>query len=250
MSGPADPDRIEEFCERLGLEGADRRLIVLALQHTSYAREAGLPEAESNERLEFLGDAVLDLVLADHLYASDAELTEGELTRLKSTLAQEGALARVGRRLGLGECLRLGRGEEETGGRERASILADGVEALLAAVYLSGGLPAAREFIFTHFADEIDDALDAGPALDPKTALQEMIQERTKQLPHYRTVAAGGPAHEPLFQSECRFAGVVIGCGVGRSKREAEKAAARSALADPDAVHAALVRFPSPSGQT
>ncbi len=249
MSASDEADRTAEFCERLGLEGADPALIRLALRHTSHVREAGLPDAESNERLEFLGDAVLDLILADHLFAWDPELTEGELTRLKSTLAREGALARVARRLALGEFLRLGRGEEETGGRERVSILADALEALIAAVYLSGGLPAAREFIFVHFADEIGAALHAGPDIDAKTALQEMIQERTKQLPHYRTVTAGGPAHEPLFQSECRFAGVVIGIGVGRSKREAEKAAARSALADPDAIHAALVKSFPPSGQ-
>ncbi|MBM3500742.1 MAG: ribonuclease III [Armatimonadetes bacterium] len=245
MTEPPQLDRIDELRRRLGLEDADPSLIALALRHTSHVREGGRPDTDSNERLEFLGDAVLDLVLADYLFTFDAELSEGELTRLKSTLAQEAALARVGRRLGLGEFLALGRGEEDSGGRQRASLIADAVEALIAAVYLSGGLPAARQFVLTHFAAEIDEALDAGPAADPKTALQELIQEQTRQLPTYRTVSNGGPAHEPSFRAECRFAGVVIGSGIGRSKREAEKAAARSALADPDAVHAAVVHAPN-----
>ena len=236
MSDTNEADRIEGFCARLGLADADRDLISQALQHTSYVRETLLPDIESNERLEFLGDAVLDLVLADLLFRHDADLTEGELTQLKSTLAREGALARVGHRIGLGEYLLLGRGEEESGGREKASIVADGVEALIAAVYLSGGLEAARDFVLTQFAEEIHDALDAGPVIDPKTALQELIQEHTKRLPEYRTVALSGPAHEPSFESECRFRGVAIGRGVGRSKREAERAAARDALADRDAI--------------
>jgi ribonuclease-3 len=238
----AEPDALLQFCRRLGVADADPALMALALRHTSHVREAGLSDAHSNERLEFLGDAVLDLVLADHLFSLDSELSEGELTRLKSTLAQEAALAGVGRRMGLGAHLSLGRGEEDSGGRERSSIIADAVEALIAAVYLSGGLESAREFILTHFSDEIDTALHSGPAIDPKTALQELIQERTKQLPQYHTKPLPGPPHEPRFQAECRFAGAVIGSGVGRSKREAEKAAARSALADPDAVYAAVVR--------
>jgi len=250
MTEPPDLARIHELCRRLGIEDVDPGLIALALRHTSHVREIGLSDAESNERLEFLGDAVLDLVLADHLFACDAELSEGELTRLKSTLAQEAALARVGRRLDLGGFLRLGRGEEDSGGRGRPSLVGDAVEALIAAVYLSGGLDAARAFVLTHFAEEIDEALDAGPAPDPKTALQELIQDRTRQLPSYRTVPSGGPAHEPSFRSECRFAGVVIGSGIGRSKRDAEKAAARNALADPDAVHAAVVRAPGLNGRT
>jgi len=231
---------VQQLCDGLGLQAADPHLIVCALQHPSYVREAGLPLTESNQRLEFLGDAVLDLVLAEHLFSHGAGLTEGELTKLKSTLARENALARVGRRLGLGEYLRLGRGEEETGGREKASLIADGVEALIAAVYLSNGMASARDFVLTHFEDEIDAALRTGPSTDPKTALQELIQERTKRPPQYHTVSVKGPAHDPSFASECRFRGVVIGRGSGRSKREAEKEAAQAALSDPEAIWAAI----------
>jgi ribonuclease-3 len=244
MNAANEPDRIDELCVRLGLEGADRDQIARALRHTSHVREVGLPAEESNQRLEFLGDAVLDLVLADHLFSHEPLLTEGALTKLKSALAREDTLARVGRRLDLGESLVLGHGEAETGGREKPSILADSVEALIAAVYLSGGLDLARDFILTQFAKDIEVALHAGPSNDPKTALQELIQERTKQLPEYHTVPAGGPAHEPSFRSECRFRGVKIGQGSGRSKRAAEKAAARDALADPDSIWAAIEEAP------
>jgi ribonuclease-3 len=240
MSAPEATQKVEELCSRLGLEHIDRDLLSRALRHASYARELGLPDGESNERLEFLGDAVLDLVLADHLFGQEPVLSEGELTRLKSTLVRQAALARVARRLGLGEFILLARGEEDSGGRAKPSILADTVEALIAAVYLSDGLDAARDFVFTQFAEEIGRALDHGPAIDPKTALQELLQERTKQLPEYATTPVAGPPHEPSFAAECRFRGTVIGRGVGRSKRDAESAAASEALTDPDALQAAL----------
>jgi ribonuclease III len=214
--------------------------VAQALRHPSFVRENDLPPTDSNQRLEFLGDAVLDLILADHLFAHASEFSEGQLTKLKSTLAREGSLAQVGRALQLGDYVLLGRGEEDTGGRNKASILADTVEALLAAVYVAHGFEAARGFVLTHFAPGIEHALANGPATDPKSLLQETLQERLRRLPEYRTHPAAGPAHSPQFESEVYVRGVLVGRGTGRSKREAEGAAAREALSDLDAMWAAV----------
>lgn len=226
----SEPDAIEGLTRHLGLVGADLNLLRQALQHPSYVRELDDSARQSNQRLEFLGDAVLDLVLADHLFCHDPGLTEGALTKLKSSLVREDSLARIGRELGLGEFILLGRGEEDTGGRAKASLIADTLEAIIAVAYLSGGFEAAREFVLTHFAAGIRDALAHGPHEDPKTTLQELLQERAKRGPDYLTVPDEGPPHEPLFRSECRFRGLVIGVGRGRTKREAEKQAAADAL--------------------
>lgn len=229
-----EPRTAEELANRLGLEDVDVDLLRQALKHPSFVREAGDPPSVSNQRLEFLGDTVLDLVLADRLWGEDEELAEGQLTKLKSSLVREGALARVGRRMGLGEFLLLGRGEEDSGGRDKPSIIADTVEAVIAAVYVSGGLERARGLVLDHFEEEVSAALEAGPADDAKTRLQELLQGYTKELPTYRSAVAGGPPHDPRFRSECRFRSEVIGEGTGRSKRQAEKMAAAAALDNPD----------------
>ena len=233
-----EPRTAEELARRLGLGDVDVDLLRQALKHPSFVREAGDPPSVSNQRLEFLGDTVLDLVLADRLWREDEELAEGHLTKLKSSLVREDALARAGRRMGLGEFLLLGRGEEDSGGREKASIIADTVEALVAAVYISRGLDRARAFVLEHFEEQVSAALEAGPADDAKTRLQELLQGYTKELPTYRSALAGGPAHDPSFRSECRFRSEVIGEGTGRSKRQAEKMAAAAALDNPDLLTA------------
>ncbi len=224
----------EELAEKLGLAGIDVELLRQALKHPSYIREAGQPPSESNQRLEFLGDTVLDVVLAERLWQDGAELPEGELTKLKSALVREHTLARVGRRIDLGAYLLLGRGEADSGGREKPSLIADAVEAVIAAVHVSMGLDRVRDLILTHFEPEIRSALDGGPADDPKTRLQELLQQNQRELPSYRTAQAGGSAHEPSFESECWFLDHLIGEGTGRSKREAEKRAAADALGKPD----------------
>jgi ribonuclease-3 len=225
-----EPDDIEELARRLGLETVDCDLLREALQHPSYVRESEHQGLRSNQRLEFLGDAVLDLILADHFFGGNPDLSEGALTKLKSSLVREDTLAEVGRELGLGEFLLLGRGEEETGGREKGSLIADSLEAITAVAYLCGGFEEARRFVLTHFAAAIKNALAHGPHEDPKTTLQELLQERTKRGPDYFTVPDEGPPHEPLFRAECLFRGQVIGVGRGRTKREAEKQAAADAL--------------------
>jgi ribonuclease-3 len=229
-----ESDAIEGLARHLGLLDVDLDLLRQALQHPSYVRESDDAAVKSNQRLEFLGDGVLDLVLADYLFRHDPTLTEGTLTKLKSSLVREDSLARIGRELGLGEFILLGRGEADTGGRAKGSLIADTLEAIIAVAYLSGGLEAAREFVLTHFAAGIHDALAHGPHEDPKTTLQELLQQRAKRGPDYLTVPDEGPPHEPLFRSECRFRGQVIGVGRGRTKREAEKQAAADALTQID----------------
>jgi ribonuclease III len=233
MGEPVDLDLLSQ---RLGIGAVDQALLRQALQHPSYVRESDDPSIVSNQRLEFLGDAVLDLILADHLFRLNPGFTEGQLTKLKSTLVREGSLARIGRELGLGEFLLLGRGEEDTGGRDKGSLLGDTLEAVIAVVYLGRGFQGARDFVLAHFAAAIDEALVHGPHEDPKTLLQELLQERAKQGPEYATVTDEGPPHEPLFRSECHFRGQVIGVGHGKTKREAERQAASDALANIDRV--------------
>jgi len=235
-----EPDTVAQLIRRLGAPQVDRQLLRRALQHPSYVREQREAGIESNQRLEFLGDAVLDLILADHLWSTQPHLTEGALTKLKSRLVRADSLAQVGRALGLGEFLLLGRGEEETGGRQKASLVADCLEAVIAVVYVSQGLEVAREFVLRHFAEAIEAVVAEGPADDPKTVLQELLQERAKRAPVYVTVGEEGPPHDPLFVAECHFAGMLLGRGRGKTKREAEKQAAAAALDRPDTLRAAV----------
>jgi ribonuclease-3 len=235
-----ETDAVTQLMQRLGLPELDRGLLRRALQHPSYVREQRSPTTQSNQRLEFLGDAVLDLVLAEHLWRTEPQLTEGALTKLKSRLVRADALARAGRGLGLGEYLLLGRGEAETGGRDKASLIADCLEAIIAVVYLSAGIDAAREFVLRHFREAIQAALAEGPADDPKTVLQELLQDRTKRAPEYVTVREEGPPHNPSFMAECRFGGLLLGRGRGGTKREAEKQAAAEALESGNTLRAAI----------
>lgn len=235
-----DIDTVAQLMQHLGLPAVDAGLLRRALQHPSYVREQRFASRESNQRLEFLGDAVLDLVLAEHLWRTQPQLTEGALTKLKSKLVRADALARVARGLGLGDYLLLGRGENGTGGRQKASLIADCLEAIIAVVYLSAGVETAREFVLEHFGPAIEAAVAEGPADDPKTVLQELLQEHTKRAPEYVTIREEGPPHAPSFLAECRFAGLVLGRGRGRTKREAEKQAAAQAIESGNTLRAAI----------
>ena len=188
-----------------------------------------LHSCESNERLEFLGDSVLGFVVADALYNREPELPEGRMTRVRAQLVCEDSLKRVALELGLGEHIRLGRGEEHTGGRHRTSILADAVEALIAAMYLDGGLEVAGSFIRRYILS----ALDTGDWLvfgDGKTELQELVQRKSGQTLSYELVSESGPDHDKTFIMRVLLNGVELAAGEGRTKKEAEQAAARSAL--------------------
>lgn len=200
-----------------------------ALTHSSYLRER--PEAgPGSERLEFLGDAVLQLVVSEYLYKRFRALTEGELSRARAAVVSSSALARVGARLGLGDLLLLGRGEEAAGGRERPSLLEDAVEALIGAVYLDGGYRQARRVVLQLLRDELAAAAAEGWRKDWKSALQEMAQRRG-QLPTYVLVGTAGPDHAREFEVAVLVGGREVGRGRGRSKKEAEMEAAREAFA-------------------
>ncbi|HEX8973045.1 ribonuclease III [Oryzihumus sp.] len=212
----------------LGVVGAeiDEPLLLRALTHRSYAYEnGGLPH---NERLEFLGDSVLGLVVTDTLYADHPDLPEGQLAKLRAAVVNMRALADVARTLGLGDYLLLGRGEESTGGRDKASILADTMEAVIGTVYLSAGLEAASTFVH-HLLDPLmKSSASLGAGLDWKTSLQELTASTGLGVPEYR-VTEEGPDHEKVFTARAVIGEETLGEGVGRSKKEAEQKAAERA---------------------
>ncbi len=219
---------MKQLEEKLGYSFRDAALLVNALTHSSYAnenREEGVP---SNERLEFLGDSVLGFVTAKHLYAMSPSLPEGKMTRLRAELVCEHSLHGVAKELNLGEYLRMGHGEEKSGGRQRASILADATEAVIAAIFLDGGMEPAAEFI-EHMVLS-PEAVKAHHATDYKTELQELVQQKAGQVLKYHEAGESGPDHDKLFLAEVSLNGQIIGKGSGRTKKEAEQAAACKAL--------------------
>lgn len=210
---------------RLGYE-LEPALLVRALTHRSFAYEnGGLP---TNERLEFLGDSVLGLVVTDTLFRGHPDLPEGQLAKLRAAVVNSRALAEVSRGLDLGAFIRLGRGEEGTGGRDKASILADTLEAVIGAVYLDKGLDAASELVHRLFDPLIEKSSNLGAGLDWKTSLQELTAARGLGVPEY-LVSETGPDHEKTFTAAARVGGVTYGTGTGRSKKEAEQQAADTA---------------------
>lgn len=219
---------MDELLGTLGYTFNNSSLLYTALTHSSYANEAKDAEGVSNERLEFLGDSVLGFVVAERLYREYPDMPEGRMTRLRAELVCEHSLYKASLRMKLGEFIRLGRGEEHTGGRERPSILADAVEAVIAAVFLDGGMQAARRFVFEKVLP-MDD-LSAEVLSDYKTALQEFVQRSGAQQISYALVAESGPDHNKSFTSEVSLSDDVIGSGSGRTKKEAEQQAARCAL--------------------
>ena len=220
-------EELEGLTQILGLEFEDDSLLRAALTHRSFAFEkGGLPH---NERLEFLGDSVLGLVVTDMIFDWYPDLPEGELAKLRASSVNMQVLAEVSRSLGLGRFLLVGRGEELSGGREKSSILADAFEALLGAVYLQLGLDAARELIDRTLAAHIRDLVDSGTVRDFKTKLQEVTTAEIGTTPEYKITSAG-PDHAKRFTAKAFVAGDLKGEGEGRSKKEAEQAAAKVAL--------------------
>ncbi|MCR5825062.1 MAG: ribonuclease III [Oscillospiraceae bacterium] len=205
-------------------------LLSEALRHSSYANEHHGEEATSNERLEFLGDSVLGFVTAEYLFARHPDAPEGELTRIRARLVCEGSLYEAAKRISLGEHLCLGRGEEAGGGRERASILADATEAVIAAVYLDGGIDAAAALIHRLLLDNENEQRVVERRRDYKTALQELVQRKPDQTLCYQLLGESGPDHAKVFTIAVLLNGAVVGEGSGRSKKEAEQMSARDAL--------------------
>ncbi|MHB8843506.1 MAG: ribonuclease III [Nitrospirota bacterium] len=216
-----------ELQQQLGCVFTQPELLERALTHKSYANEHRL--SEHNERMEFLGDSVLNLVVSEILMNALPGSAEGELSRIRAAAVSEPSLAAAARRIGLGAFLRLGKGEEQTGGRDKDSLLADSLEALIASLYLDGGINRAAAFITSTFKDILDKVLVSGGA-DYKTGLQELCQERLKVLPEYRVVSESGPDHQKEFTVEISVRGEVHGRGIGKNKKEAEQRAAKEAL--------------------
>ncbi len=218
----------EQLFDRLGLV-FDAQLLELALTHRSFAYESGgLP---TNERLEFLGDSVLGVVVTDALYHRYPDLPEGNLAKLRSAVVSARALAEQARRLGLGEFIRLGRGEETTGGRDKSSILADTFEAILGAVYLDLGIEVSRELILRLLDEQLAVAAELGAGLDWKTSLQELTAEFGIGVPTY-AIEESGPDHAKRFEAQVVLANKHYGHGTGSNKKEAEQQAAASAYAE------------------
>lgn len=219
---------MEKLEEKLGYTFRDRSLLENALTHSSYANENKSMGLQSNERLEFLGDSVLGMVTADYLFRTHPDLPEGDLTRTRAALVCEGSLVEVAHQLELGSYLKLGKGEDAGGGRERPSIVADAVEAVLAAVYLDGGIGSARKIIQKFILDREE---EKGGSRDYKTALQELVQRESGQVLTYRLIGSNGPDHAKVFQVEVDLNGAPVGGGEGHSKKEAEQNAAKAAIA-------------------
>ena len=227
--GVVQTESPEDFAARVGLSFSQMALLRRALTHSSYLNEN--PDAlEDNERLEFLGDAVLDFLVGAWLYNRFPEMREGELTRLRSSLVCTEQLANFARQIGLGGAMRLGHGESRAGGRRRNALLCAGFEALVGSLYLDQGLEAVLSFLEPILAPVASQGLAARQYDDPKSLLQEIVQARGYGPPQYRTVSTSGPEHQKMFEVEVLIGGKPYARGAGHSKRSAAKAAARATL--------------------
>ena len=225
------PDDLDALEQTLGYEFDNRRLLEQALTHRSRAAEDASGEGADNESLEFLGDALLGFVVADWLFQQYPAYDEGQKSKIKATVVSTQALARHAEAMRLGDYLILGRGEEKTGGREKPALLADAFEAVLAAIYIDGGLDAAATFLRHQLKEAVDAGRDPTLVVDYKSALQERLQALGRPLPHYKLAGESGPDHQKRFHVEVLVGGEVRGAATGRAKKEAEQDAARQALA-------------------
>lgn len=216
---------IKTLQNRIGYTFKNEKLLEKALTHSSFANESGKSRVYCNERLEFLGDSILGFITAEYLYEKYPSSPEGDMTRIRAELVCEQSLAATAETLELGAVLLLGKGEDQNGGRERKSILADAVEALLAAIYIDGGIQFARSFVTNHILTDAPETIT-----DSKTMLQEKVQREGIPSPIYKIVDEFGPDHAKTFIAQVLIDGVPAGEGSGRNKKEAEQSAARAAL--------------------
>ena len=218
---------LKELEKKISYSFSDEGLLKHAMTHSSYVNEKRLKKTDCNERLEFLGDAVLELVSSEYLFFENPKMPEGELTKLRASMVCEKALAFCARDLDLGDFLLLGKGEDATGGRKRDSITSDALEALIGAIYLDGGFANAKEFILNHVLNDLE-----GKRLfyDSKTILQELVQGNSEKRICYELVGEVGPDHNKSFQVEARIGDTTYGQGIGRTKKAAEQEAAYQAI--------------------
>ena len=219
---------IELYEQKINYEFKNKEYILEALTHSSYSNEN--KNYPFNERLEFLGDSVLSIVISDYLFKKETKLPEGELTKIRANIVCEESLSEVSKNIHLGKYMLLGKGEEATGGRERISILADALEAVIAAIYLDGGIKCAREFILTNMEKIINDSIKGKIFRDYKTCLQEVLQSNGENNIWYKLIEEKGPDHNKRFVMEVGINDTVLGVGEGKSKKDAEQVAAKCAL--------------------
>jgi ribonuclease-3 len=222
-----EKDQVQKFISKLKLKFNNHNLIQMALIHPSYSQENS--SAGNNQRLEFLGDAVLNFVVAEYLYNNYKDKAEGDLTKIRARVVCEKSLTEVAKTIDLGQYLLLGKGEEMSGGRKRKSILADAVESVIGAIYLDQGYERAAEFILTYLEDLIKEA-SQGDYYDYKSRLQELVQGRNKQNVYYEIISEIGPAHAKMFEAGVFYQGQMLASGGGKSKKEAEQKAAEAVL--------------------
>lgn len=214
--------------KNLGYDFRDKMLLDNALTHKSYLRKSEF--SGNNERLEFLGDSVLGFSVAEYLYKNYKDLPEGELTKVRANVVCEECLYKIALKIGLGEEIHLGKGEEQSDGRRRPSILSDALEAVFAAIFLDGGIECAKKVIINLLQEEIESAVKRRNIKDYKTVLQEFVQKDNAFAPTYEIVKEEGPDHDKVFTSQVLLNGKVIAKGVGKTKKDAEKEAAKTAL--------------------
>jgi len=220
---------LQELEKRLGVTFLNKSLLNQSLTHSSYAHEQRQKGVFDNERLEFLGDAVLKLVVSEHLYNKFPSHSEGDLTKIRATAVSDETLAMVALRLKIGKYLLLGENEKRSGGRDRKSNLANAFEAIIAAVYLDGGIGRARDLVISMLRSELEKISSEGFIRDYKSAFQELVQKRGWGLPSYYVISESGPRHKKLFRIEARIRGKGYGVGSGLNKKEAEQEAAKVA---------------------
>ncbi|MFZ5986906.1 MAG: ribonuclease III [Bacillota bacterium] len=208
----------------------DKKNLALALTHSSYANESKNERLDSNERLEFLGDTVLNMVISENIYNNYSHLTEGEMTKFRANVVCESSLVKCAHNLDIGNYLLLGKGEENTGGRTRSSILSDAVEAIIGAIYIDGGIESAKSFILDHMSKLVCESINGKIFMDYKTQLQEIVQKTNDRKITYEIIEEKGPDHSKVFVSQVKVDDKVLGTGEGRTKKEAEQMAAKSSL--------------------
>lgn len=223
-------ENLSELESIIGYTFKNKQNLVLALTHSSFANESKNERIKSNERLEFLGDAVLNIIISENIFMEHSGLSEGEMTKARSNIVCEPSLAKYANDIGIGKYLLLGKGEELTGGRTRVSILSDAFEALIGSIYIDGGIAEAKRFVYEKMKELIEGSINGIVFMDYKTQLQEIVQKNSDQKISYEIVEEKGPDHNKLFVIQVKVADKVMGLGKGRSKKEAEQNAAKSAL--------------------
>lgn len=222
--------KLLEFQDILGVDFDNIDLLDNALTHTSYANQHNLTYNHHNERLEFLGDAVLSIVISEYLYKKYKNKPEGKLTKIRAGVVCESSLAEIARKLNINQYLRIGKGEELSGGREKDSLIADACEAIIASIYLDKGIEVVKEFIIRNFSNKIELTGKGKNYNDYKTRLQELVQKGTLAVIKYKVVSESGPDHNKMFETEVYLNDKCYGSGTGKSKKEAEQNAAKEAL--------------------